>query len=265
MLCPILATILVVALTERRPPRRRQGGRPGRGDDPRPRLYAPAGRPVHLIADPTPGFSRASLFDDFANSSKVDDQDRLRAMIDKGELAELEAKAPVQVLRNLAPSDAREPGRRYGVEVRILGGPHAGESWFVPESSVVRLVPKVVHPPLEVGSLAAIAVTGTRLYPRWEAQDSATRSPGTATEEGFRLDKGVKVVILEGGDAVRVRVHSGSKLTGRVGVMNQAGLRPIEPPSRPVPQKPVPAAKSSPARPIGEDIVKHRNQQCPAA
>ena len=147
-------------------------------------------------------------------------------MIDKGELVELEGKAPVQVLRNLAPSDAREPGRRYPVEVRLLGGPHAGESWFVPESSVARLVPKVVHPPLEVGSLAAIAVTGTSLYARWDAQDSATRSPGTATEEGFRLDKGVKVVILEKrGDAVRVRVHSGSKLTGRVGVVDRAGLR----------------------------------------
>ena len=204
--------------------------------------YTPRqGDRAHLIADPTPGFSRASLFDDYANSSKADDPDRLRAMIDKGELVELEGKAPVQVLRNLAPSDAREPGRRYGVEVRILGGSHAGESWFVPESSVARLVPKVVHPPLAVGSLAAIAVPGTMLYARWEAQDSATRSPGTATEEGVRLDKGVKVVILERrGDAVRVRVHSGSKLTGRVGVVNRAGLRSIEPPSRPVPQKPAP-------------------------
>ena len=194
---------------------------------------------MHLIADPTPGFSRPSLFDDYANSSKADDQDRLRAMIDKGELVELEAKAPVQVLRNLAPSDAREPGRRYPVEVRLLGGPHAGESWFVPESSVARLVPKVVHPPLAVGSLAAIAGPGTILHAHWDAPDSVTRSPGAATEESFRLDKGVKVVILEKrGDAVRVRVHSGSKLTGRVGVVEQAGLRSIEPPTRPVPRKP---------------------------
>ncbi len=238
----ILATILVVGLTEE--PTTSQAVKataPAREMVPDPGYTPRQGDRAHLIADPTPGFARASLFDDYANSPKADDPDRLRAMIDKGELVELEGKSPVQVVRNLAPSDAREPGRRYGVEVRILGGPHAGESWFVPESSVARLVPKVVHPPLAVGSLAAIAVTGTKVYPRWEAQDSATRSPSTATEQVFRLDKGVKVVILERrGDAVRVRVHSGSKLTGRVGVVNQAGLRSIERPSRPIPQKPAP-------------------------
>ena len=240
MLLTILATVLVVGLTEE--PTASQAVKatsPAEEMVPDPGYTPRHGDRVHLIADPTPGFSRPSLYDDYANSSQADDPDRLRAMMDKGELVELEAKAPVQVIRNLAPSDAREPGRRYPVEVRLLEGPHAGESWFVPESSVVRLVPKVVHPPLEVGSLAAIAVTGTTVYPRWEAQDRATRSPGSATEETFRLDAGVKVVILERrGEAVRVRVHANSKLTGRVGVVNQAGLRPIEPPPPPVPQKP---------------------------
>jgi len=240
MLRPILATILVVGLTDL--PATAQAVKPAAPAVemvPDPGYSPRSGDRVHLIADPTPGFSRASLFDDYANSSKVDDPDHLRAMIDKGELVELEGKVPVQVLRYLAPSDAREPGRRYPLEVRVLGGPRAGESWFVPESSVARLVPKVVHPPLEVGSLAAIAGPGTILHARWDTLDSVTRRPGAPTDESLRLDTGVKVVILERrGEAVRVRVHSGSKLTGRVGVVDQAGLRPIEAPSRPVLNKP---------------------------
>jgi len=236
----ILSTILVVGLTE--VPTMAQAVKstaPAGEMVPVPGYTPRAGDRVQLIADPTPGFLRPSLFDDYANSTKADDPDGLRAMIDKGELVELEVNAPVQVIRNLAPSDAREPGRRYPVEVRLLSGPRAGESWFVPESSVTRLVPKVVHPPMAVGSLAIIAGPGTTLYADWDALDSVTRSPGTATEEGFRLDTGVKVVILEKrGEAVRVRVHSGSKQTGRVGVVDRAGLRPIEPPPRPALRKP---------------------------
>jgi len=242
MLLTILATILVVGLAEE--PSDSQAVKPASPAGemiPDPGYTPRQGDRAHLIVDPTPGFARASLFDNYANFSRADDQESLRAMIDKGELVDLEGNTPVQVVRNLAPSDAREPGRRYPVEVRLLDGPRAGESWFVPEATVARLVPKVVHPPLAVGSLAAIAVTGTRLYPQWEAQDSATRSPDTATDEVVRLDKDAKVVVLERrGDAVRVRVHSGSKLIGQVGVVNQAGLRSIEPPSRPAPQKPAP-------------------------
>jgi hypothetical protein len=236
----ILATILVMGLTEM--PTMAQDVKeaaPAGEMVPDPSYTPRAGDRVHLIADPTPGFSRDSLFDDYANFSKADDQDGLRAMIDKGELVGLDVNVPVQVLRNLAPEDVREPGRRYPVEVRVLVGTRAGEVWFVPESSVARLVPKVVHPPLAEGSLATIARPGTIVYAQWDAFDSATRSPGAATEESFRLDKGIKVVILERrGEAVRVRVHSGSKLSGRVGVVGRAGLRSIEPPSRPVPHRP---------------------------
>jgi len=239
MLCPILAMGLVVGLTEE--PTTVKATVAADELVPAPGYTPRQGDRAHLISDPTPGFSRASLFDEYANSPKADDRDRLRAMIDRGELVDLEGKAPVQVVRNLAPSDAREPGRRYPVEVRLLDGPHAGKSWFVPESSVVRLVPKVIHPPLAVGSLATIAGPGTRLYARWEAQDRATRSPGAATEESLLLDAGVKVVILERrGEAVRVRVHPGSKPAGRVGVVDRACLRPVVPPSRPVGDKPAP-------------------------
>ncbi len=234
---PILATIVVLGLTEAPTTARAVKASAPAEMVPDPAYTPRQGDRVHLIADPTPGFSQPSLFDDYANVSKADDQDRLCAMIEKGELVELEGKAPVQVPRNLAPADAREPGRRYPVEVRVLGGPHAGESWFVPESSVARLVPKVVHTPMAMGSLATIAGPGTTLYAHWDALDSVTRSPGTAMEEGFRLDTGVKVVILERrGEAVRVRIPSGSKQTGRVEVVDRAGLRPIEPRSRPVPQ-----------------------------
>ena len=47
------------------------------------------------------------------------------------------------------------------------------------------------------------------------------------SEEAFRLDAGIKVVVLERrGDAVRVRVHTGSKLSGR-----ERGRRPGRPAS----------------------------------
>lgn len=242
MLRRILAAMLVAGLAE--VPTTAQAVKTAASAEemvPAPGYTPRAGDRVHLIADPTPGFARPSLFEDYANSSEDDDPDRLRAMLEKGELVDLEGKAPVQVIRNLAPSDAREPGRRYPVEVRLLGGSRVGESWFVPESSVVRLVPKVIHPPMAVGSLAAIAGTGTTLYPRWDGLESVGHSSNTATDGSLRLDKGVKVVILEKrGEAVRIRVHSGSKLTGRVGVVDQAGLRPIEPPARPAPDKPAP-------------------------
>ena len=155
MLHAILATILVAGLTEVADDlASRQGGRPRR----RRWFPTPATRPGRATAAPDRR-PDPRLRADIRCSTTTPIPPRpttrtgLRALIDKGELVELEAKAPVQVLRNLAPSDAREPGRQYPVEVRLLGGPHAGESWFVPESSVARLVPKVVHPPLAEGSL----------------------------------------------------------------------------------------------------------------
>ena len=194
---PILATFLVVGLTEVPTLASRQGGRPGGRDGAPPRLHAPGGRPRHLVADPTPGFARPSLFDDYANSSQADDQDGLRAMIDKGELVELEAKAPVQVLRNLAPSDAREPGRRLPGR-----GPRPGRP---PRGRVVvrgRIVGGPAGPegrPSAAGEgiLATIAATGTiALSPVGRPRPGGPH-PGTATEEAFRLDAGVKVVVLE--------------------------------------------------------------------
>jgi hypothetical protein len=203
--------------------------------------YTPReGDRVTLIADETPGFSRASLFDDYFKFSEADNQAGIRALIDKGQLVDLEGNVPVLVLRNLDPADSREPDRRYPVEVRILGGTRAGETWFVAESALARLVPKVVHPPLEKGSYATIAAPRTIVYAQWDAFDPAARSlDKAATEEAFRLDAGVKVVVLERrGEAVRVRVHSGSKFSGRVGVVDRAGLRPVVPPSRPVEPRP---------------------------
>lgn len=204
--------------------------------------YTPReGDRVTLVADATPGFAQASLFDDSYKSSEADDhEEKIRAMIDKGQLVDLEGNVPVLVIRNLDPADSREPGRHYPVEVRILGGTRAGETWFVAESALARLVPKVVHPPLEKGSYARIAAPRTIVYARWDAFDPAARSLGkAATEEAFRLDAGVKVVVLERrGEAVRVRVRPGSKLAGRVGVVDRAGLHPLVPPSRPVEPRP---------------------------
>jgi hypothetical protein len=203
--------------------------------------YTPReGDRVTLIADETPGFSLASVFDDYFKLPEAENQAGIKAMIDKGQLVDLEGNVPVLVLRNLDPADSREPDRHYPVEIRILAGTRAGETWFVAESSLVRLVPKVVHPPLEKGSYATIAAPRTIVYAKWDAFDPAARSlDKSATEEAFRLDAGVKVVVLERrGDAVRVRVHAGSKLSGRVGFVDRAALRPIVPPSRPVEPRP---------------------------
>jgi hypothetical protein len=204
--------------------------------------YTPReGDRVTLIADETPGFALASQFDDYYRFAEADNQAGIRALIDKGQLVELEGNVPVLVLRNLDPADSREPDRHYPVEIRILGGTRTGETWFVAESALARLVPKVVHPPLEKGSYATIAAPRTIVYAKWDAFDPAARclDKAAATEEAFRLDAGVKVVVLESrGAAVRVRVHSGSKLSGRVGVVDRAGLRPIVPPSRPVEPRP---------------------------
>lgn len=203
--------------------------------------YTPReGDRITIVADATPGFSRASLFDEYDRASDADEQAVLRAMIDKGQVVALEGKAPVLVIRNLDPAGAREPGRHYPVEVRILGGPRAGETWFVAESSLVRLVPKVVHPPLENGAYATIAPPRTVAYLRWEAFDPAARSlDKAAAEEAFRLDAGTRVVVLESrGAAVRVRVLKTSKLSGREGVVDRAALRPIVRPSRPAKPEP---------------------------
>jgi len=203
--------------------------------------YTPReGDRVTLIADTTPGFSLASQFDDYFKFSEADNQASIRMMIDKGQLVDLEGNVPVLVLRNLDPADAREKDRHYPVEVHILAGTRSGETWFVTESALARLVPKVVHPPLAKGSYASIATPETIAYTKWEAFDPAARSlDKAATEEAFRLDAGVKVVVLEKrGEAVRIRVHSKSKLSGRVGVVDRARLRPIVPQSSPVELRP---------------------------
>jgi hypothetical protein len=241
MLRAILSTIMVVGLTE--VPTMAQAVK--KAEPPVEMVPVPGYTPregdlVTLVADATPGFSRASLFDDYDKLSDADEQAGLRAMIDKGQVVGLEGKVPVLVLRNLDPADSREPDRHYPVEVRILGGTRAGETWFVAESALARMVPKVVHPPLEKGAYAKIASPQTIVYARWDAFDPAARSLGkAATEEAFRLDAGVKVVVLESrGDAFRIRVHSGSKLSGREGFVDRAGLRPVVPPQRPVETRP---------------------------
>ena len=258
---------------------RRSGGRrrrrPSRRRSPAAELvpdpdYTPReGDRVTLIADATPGFSLASLFDDYFKSSEADNPAGIRAMIDKGQLVDLEGNVPVLVIRNLDPADSREPDRHYPVEVRILGGTRAGETWFVAESSLARMVPKVVHPPLEKGSYATIAAPRTIVVREWDAFDPAAAVGRTraATEEAFRLDAGVKVVVLERrGEAVRVRVHHpGSKLSGRVGVVDRAGLRPIVPPSRPVePRPPDRTAEPSRARRTSTAVVPRRDNARPA-
>ena len=174
---------------------------------------------VTLVASATPGFLRASLFDEASESPQL--EDRVRKMIDRGEVVELEGRIPVLVLNNLDPADAREPGRHYAVEIRVLAGPRKGETWFVDESAVARLVPKVVHPPLEPGSYATVAGSGTIAYAGWEALSPAAGAPAdTEKRNSFYLDEGVRVVVQEvRGEAVRVRVHSGSEAVGRFGVV----------------------------------------------
>ena len=191
-----------------------------------------------LLVDATPGFSRASLFDDYYQSPGF--EDRMRAVIDRGEVVELEGRVPVLVLNNLDPADAREPGRHYAVEIRILDGARKGETWFVDESAVARLVPKVVHPPLAPGSYATVARSGAIAYPDWEALDPTAGPTGDAAKrESFRLDEGTRVVVEEArGEAVRVRVHSGSGAVGRVGVVARPDLRPMLPQSNPPPSRP---------------------------
>src|SRR5262249_12556240 len=72
--------------------------------------YAPReGDRVPLIADAPPGFSKASLFDDYFRFSEADDQGGIQTMIDKGQLVDLEGNVPVLVIRNLDPADSREP------------------------------------------------------------------------------------------------------------------------------------------------------------
>jgi hypothetical protein len=193
-----------------------------------------------LIADGTLGFSRASLFDDYYKATEPEDPDRLRAMIARKELVELEGNVPVLVLRNLDPADAREPDRHYGLEVRILAGTRKGETWFVDESAVGRLVPKVAHPPMAPGSYATVVSSETIGYVGWEALDPAARPPGDAAKpESFRIGRGIRVVVLESrGEAVRVRIDSGSESVGRVGVVKASDLRPIVPQSSPAHSRP---------------------------
>jgi hypothetical protein len=155
-------------------------------------------------------------------------------LVARGEYVELEGDVPVLVVRNLDPAGEREPGRRYGVEIRLLAGAREGETWFVDEAAVSRLVPKVAHPPLEPGSYAAVTGSGAIAYANWEALDPASLPADDAEDGAFRIDEGVRVVVLEAREeAVRVRVDDGSGLAGRVGVVARSALRPIVPPTRP--------------------------------
>ena len=161
-------------------------------------------------------------------------------MLERGEFVELEGRLPVLVLRNLDPADAREPGRHYPVEVRILAGARRGEVWFVDESAVARLVPGVAHPPLAPGSYATVARPGTTAYAGWEDLDLSAGPQGDAAgREVSRLEEGVRVIVQEvRGEAVRIRVDPGSGSAGRFVVVARSSLRPLVPPSTPIPTRP---------------------------
>src|SRR4051812_47880246 len=184
MLRSILAALLVVAAAEG--PARAQAVKaadPAVEMVPEPNYTPREGDRVTLIADGTPGFSLASAFDEYDRLAEADRPARIQALVDKGQLVDLEGNVPVLVIRNLDPADSREDDRHYPVEIRVLGGRRAGETWFVAEPALARMVPKVVHPPLEKGSYATIAAPRTVVYARWDAFDPAARSLGKAATE----------------------------------------------------------------------------------
>ena len=167
-----------------------QGPSPGAEMVPDPSYTPREEDRVTLIADATPGFSRASLLGDFYDSPPPGDPDLLRKLIERGEVVELEGKLPVLVIRNLDPADAREPGRHYGVEVRLLAGARKGETWFVDESAVARPGPQVGPPATGPGVVCVGRPTGGACIRRMGGLRHGGPLAGRGRESGNFPDRG---------------------------------------------------------------------------
>jgi hypothetical protein len=122
---------------------------------------------------------------------------------------------------------ASRPKPVVSIEVRILDGPMKDALRFVPMESLARMIPAPIGPSLRAGDRAVVVASSVPMGRDVETFSQYLSDPSIASNRPYAvmLGKGAKVTILDLDYRMyRIKVHSNSKLAGRVGYVKFDGL-----------------------------------------